>query len=38
MYKAFSSHMSYAEYVEMMRKSCEILKEHFSEISALLKE
>lgn len=38
MYKAFSSQMSYAEYVEMVRKSCEFLKEHFSEISASLKE
>ena len=32
MYDAFSARMSYREYIEMMEKSCEILKRNFAEL------
>ena len=32
MYAVFSSKMSYRDYIEMMEKSCEILKLNFAEL------
>ena len=38
MYNAFSDQMSYSEYIEMMQKSCKLIKQNFAELHLLTKE
>ena len=38
MYNAFSEQMSYSEYIEMMQKSCKLIKQNFAELHSLTKE